>query len=114
MLCCLLPHCNLLFFFNAAGEDGVEGAGPGTELQAEEGDCVDEDGPISPSERGCPPVAKESEEADGTEDDDSNQSPSTPPPSASLRLNPTALRDTGPPDRYGNSPAIRFSFFPLA
>lgn len=82
------------------GEDGVEGTGPGTELQAEEGDCVDEDGPSSPSERGCPPVAKDDDEADGTDDEDSAHSPSTPPPSASMRLNPTGLRDTGPPDRY--------------
>jgi len=63
------------------GEDGVEGSAPGTDLQGEEGDCVDED-------------------AEGTdEEDDEEASPPTPPPSATSRLNPTILRDTGPPDR---------------
>ncbi|KMR05381.1 protein tiptop [Lasius niger] len=86
-------------------EDGVEGSAPGTDLQGEEGDCVDEDGPISPSERGCAPVAKEDEDADGTdEEDDEEASPPTPPPSATSRLNPTILRDTGPPDREPMSP----------
>lgn len=83
-----------------SGEDGVEGSAPGTDLQGEEGDCVDEDGPISPSERGCAPAAKEDEDAEGTdEEDDEEASPPTPPPSATSRLNPTILRDTGPPDR---------------
>ncbi|XP_008545480.1 protein tiptop isoform X2 [Microplitis demolitor] len=86
-------------------EDGIEGSGPGTELQAEEGDCVDEDGPISPTERNCPATAaKEDDEADATDDEDSAASPSTPPPSVSSRLNPIALRDTGPPDREPMSP----------
>ncbi|XP_050452258.1 protein tiptop isoform X1 [Cataglyphis hispanica] len=90
---------------NLTGEDGVEGSAPGTDLQGEEGDCVDEDGPISPSERGCAPVAKEDEDADGTdEEDDEEASPPTPPPSATSRLNPTILRDTGPPDREPMSP----------
>ncbi|GAB1865127.1 Protein tiptop [Camponotus japonicus] len=90
---------------NLTGEDGVEGSAPGTDLQGEEGDCVDEDGPISPSERGCMPAAKEDEDADGTdEEDDEEASPPTPPPSTTSRLNPTILRDTGPPDREPMSP----------
>ncbi|XP_012228086.2 protein tiptop isoform X2 [Linepithema humile] len=90
---------------NLTGEDGVEGSAPGTDLQGEEGDCVDEDGPISPSERGCAPAAKEDEDAEGTdEEDDEEASPPTPPPSATSRLNPTILRDTGPPDREQMSP----------
>ncbi|XP_014480548.1 PREDICTED: protein tiptop [Dinoponera quadriceps] len=90
---------------NLTGEDGVEGSAPGTDLQGEEGDCVDEDGPISPSERGCAPAAKEDEDAEGTdEEDDEEASPPTPPPSATSRLNPTILRDTGPPDREPMSP----------
>ncbi|XP_074103217.1 zinc finger domain-containing protein tiptop isoform X1 [Cotesia typhae] len=90
---------------NVTGEDGIEGSGPGTELQAEDGECVDEDGPISPNERNCPPAAaKEDDEADATDDEDSAPSPSTPPPSVSSRLNPIALRDTGPPDREPMSP----------
>ncbi|KAF7381173.1 hypothetical protein HZH68_016048 [Vespula germanica] len=86
------------------GEDGVEGSGPGTDLQGEEGDCVDEDGPVSPSERGCAPAAKEDEDGEASdEEDDEEASPPTPPPaSASARLNPTILRDTGPPDRLDN------------
>ncbi|KAG5313310.1 TIPT protein, partial [Acromyrmex insinuator] len=90
---------------NLTGEDGVEGSAPGTDLQGEEGDCVDEDGPISPSERGCAPAAKEDEDAEGTdEEDDEEASPPTPPPSATSRLNPTILRDTGPSDREPMSP----------
>ncbi|XP_015605247.1 protein tiptop isoform X2 [Cephus cinctus] len=90
---------------NITGEDGVEGSGPGTELQGEEGDCADEDGPISPSERGCAPVAKEEEDGEATDEEDEEEpSASTPPPSASTRLNPAALRDTGPPDREPMSP----------
>lgn len=91
-------------FICFAGEDGVEGSGPGTDLQGEEGDCVDEDGPVSPSERGCAPAAKEDEDGEASdEEDDEEASPPTPPPaSASARLNPTILRDTGPPDRYSS------------
>ncbi|XP_066596879.1 protein tiptop isoform X2 [Prorops nasuta] len=90
---------------NLTGEDGVEGSGPGTDLQGEEGDCADEDGPISSSERNCAPASKEDEEAEATdEEDDDEASPPTPPPSASARLNPTILRDTGPPDREPMSP----------
>lgn len=82
------------------GEDGVEGSAPGTDLQGEEGDCVEEDGPVSPSERGCASAAKEDEDAEGTDEEDEEEaSPPTPPPSATSRLNPTILRDTGPPDR---------------
>ncbi|KYN16405.1 Protein tiptop, partial [Trachymyrmex cornetzi] len=96
---------NPLFYLFVSGEDGVEGSAPGTDLQGEEGDCVDEDGPISPSERGCAPAAKEDEDAEGTdEEDDEEASPPTPPPSATSRLNPTILRDTGPPDREPMSP----------
>ncbi|XP_034950517.1 protein tiptop isoform X2 [Chelonus insularis] len=90
-------------------EDGIESSGPGTELQADEGECIDEDGPISPSERNCPPVAKEDDEADATDDEDSTPSPSTPPPSVSSRLNPINVRDTGPPDREPMSPSPRCS-----
>lgn len=88
--------------FNIPGDDGIEGAGPGTELQAEEGDCVDEDGSISPSDRGCPPTAKSDENADASDDDDSTPSPSlTSAQSLSAaQLNLTDLRDTRPPDRY--------------
>ncbi|XP_012282821.1 protein tiptop isoform X2 [Orussus abietinus] len=86
-------------------EDGVEGAGPGTDLQGEEGDCADEDGPVSPSERGCVPTAKDDDDGDVTdEEDDDDISPPAPSPSASARLNPVALRDTGPPDREPMSP----------
>ena len=86
--------------FEIAGEDGVEGSGPGADLQAEEGDCVEDDGLISPSERGCTTAAKEEEDGDATdEEDDEDASPPTPPPSATARLNPAILRDTGPPDR---------------
>ncbi|KYM94255.1 Protein tiptop, partial [Cyphomyrmex costatus] len=96
---------NPLFYLFVSGEDGVEGSAPGTDLQGEEGDCVDEDGPISPSERGCAPAAKEDEDGEGTdEEDDEEASPPTPPPSATSRLNPTILRDTGPPDREPMSP----------
>ncbi|XP_015181137.1 PREDICTED: protein tiptop isoform X2 [Polistes dominula] len=91
---------------NLTGEDGVEGSGPGTDLQGEEGDCVDEDGPVSPSERGCAPAAKEDDDGEASdEEDDEEASPATPPStSASARLNPTILRDTGPPDREQMSP----------
>ena len=91
--------------FIVTGEDGAESTGPGTELQGEEGDCVDEDGPISPSERGCSasggPAAKEDEDGEASdEDDEEDATPPNPSPSAiSARLNPVALRDTGPPDR---------------
>lgn len=87
--------------FSVAGEDGVEGSGPGADLQAEEGgDCAEDDGPISPSERGCATVAKEEEDGDATdEEDDEDGSPPAPSPSATARLNPAILRDTGPPDR---------------
>ncbi|XP_044012292.1 protein tiptop isoform X1 [Aphidius gifuensis] len=88
---------------NVTGDDGIEGAGPGTELQAEEGDCVDEDGPISPSDRGCPPTAKDDENADASDDDDSTPSPSAQSLSAA-QLNLTDLRDTRPPDREPMSP----------
>lgn len=99
----------LLYFIT--GEDGIEGSGPGTELQAEEGDCVDEDGPISPSERGCPPAAKDDDDAEATDDEDSITSPSTPPPTSTpLRLNPSVLRDTGPPDRYDYCIHIKYIF----
>lgn len=75
----------------------MEGSAPGTDLQGEEGE---EDGPISPSERGCASAAKEDEDAEGTDEEDEEEaSPPTPPPSATSRLNPTILRDTGPPDR---------------
>lgn len=101
----------MLFIFVIPGEDGIEGSGPGTELQAEDGECVDEDGPISPNERNCPPAAaKEDDEVDATDDEDSAPSPSTPPPSVSSRLNPIALRDTGPLDRYFNFFFICFIF----
>ena len=92
--------------FIVTGEDGAESTGPGTELQGEEGDCVDEDGPISPSERGCSasggPAAKEDEDGEASdEDDEEDATPPNPSPSAiSARLNPVALRDTGPPDRW--------------
>lgn len=90
----------MAFFFCSSGEDGVESSGPGTDLQGEEGDCVDEDGPISPSERGCFPAAKEDEDGEASDEDDEDEvSPPTLSPSASTRLNPVALRDTGPPDR---------------
>lgn len=83
----------------------MEGSGPGTELQGEEGDCADEDGPVSPSERGCgAPAVKEDEEGSPSEEEDEEEpATSTPPPSASpsgsARLNPGGLRDTGPLDR---------------
>lgn len=90
----------LFFIDDVTGEEGVEGTGPGTELQADEEDCVDEDGPISPSERGCPRTVKEDEEEiDCIDDEDEDASPVTPPPSTTSSLNPTTLRDTGPPDR---------------
>ncbi|XP_076285459.1 zinc finger domain-containing protein tiptop isoform X2 [Lasioglossum baleicum] len=88
-------------------EDGVEGSGPGlaADLQGEEGDCAEDDGPISPSERVCAAAAKENEDGDATdEEDDEDATPPTPPPSATARLNPTILRDTGPPDREPMSP----------
>ncbi|XP_011339137.1 protein tiptop isoform X2 [Ooceraea biroi] len=86
-------------------EDGVEGSAPGTDLQGEEGEAVEEDGPISPSERGSASAAKEDEDAEGTDDEDEEEaSPPTPPPSATSRLNPTILRDAGPPDREPMSP----------
>lgn len=78
----------------------MEGTGAGSELQAEDGECVDEDGPISPSDRDCPPEAKDDEEVDGSEEeDDEDALQPAPSPSATSRLNPAALRDTGPPDR---------------
>ncbi|XP_046604533.1 protein tiptop [Neodiprion virginianus] len=95
---------------NLTGGDGVEGSGPGTDLQGEEGDCADEDGPVSPSDRGCGvPANKEDEEGSPSEEDDEDEPPtSTPPPAASpltsTRLNPAGLRDTGPPDRDPMSP----------
>lgn len=82
------------------GEDGVESSGPGTDLQGEEGDCVDEDGPISPNERVGAPAVKEDENGEITdEEDDEGTCPPTPPSSITARLNPAAARDTGPPDR---------------
>lgn len=84
----------------------MEGSGPGTDLQGEEGDCVDEDGPVSPGDRGCAaaPNTKDDEEGSPSEEEDEEEhNTSTPPPSASpltsTRLNTAALRDTGPPDR---------------
>lgn len=95
------------FSRNVSGEDGAESAGPGTELQAEEGDCADEDGPVSPSERGCSntadgsTAAKEDDDGEASDEDDEEEATTAnPSPSAvSARLNPVALRDTGPPDR---------------
>lgn len=106
-----------------AGEDGVESSGPGTDLQLEDGDCADEDGPISP---GCQSkeaatiasatvAGKEneihhqdqaSEEEDEDDDDENNVTPPTNPSPSQIttRLNhPASLRDnTGPQttDRY--------------
>ncbi|XP_016841872.1 protein tiptop isoform X2 [Nasonia vitripennis] len=92
-------------------EDGAESAGPGTELQAEEGDCPDEDGPVSPSERGCSntagsTAAKEDEDGEASDGDDEEEATTanTSPSAVSSRLNPVALRDTGPPDREPMSP----------
>ncbi|XP_051157075.1 protein tiptop isoform X1 [Leptopilina boulardi] len=90
---------------NITGEDGVESSGPGTDLQGEEGDCVDEDGPISPNERVGAPAVKEDENGEITdEEDDEGTCPPTPPSSITARLNPAAARDTGPPDREPMSP----------
>ena len=87
-------------FLFVLGEDGVESSGPRTDLQGEEGDCVDEDGPVSPSDRVGVPAAKEDVNGELTdEEDDEGTSPPTPPPSITARLNPAAVRDTGPPDR---------------
>lgn len=89
-LCCLFVK----------GEDGVESTGPGTELQGEEGDCVDEDGPISPSERGCSSAAKDDDDGEVSDDDDDEEpTRSTPTLPTTARLNPAILSDTGPPDR---------------
>lgn len=95
------PDRTELCSFSVAGEDGVEGSGPGADLQGEEGgDCAEDDGPISPSERGCATAAKEEEDGDATdEEDDEDGSPPAPSPSATARLNPAILRDSGPPDR---------------
>lgn len=78
----------------------MESSGPGTDLQGEEGDCMDEDGPISPNERVGAPAAKEDENGEvSDEEDDERNCPLTSPSSITARLNPAAIRDTGPPDR---------------
>lgn len=79
----------------------MEGGAPGTDLQGEEGDCADEDSPTSPSGRTAAAggtTSKEDDEADGTDDETSASTP-PPLPSVATRLNPTVLRDAGPPDR---------------
>ncbi|XP_043469038.1 protein tiptop-like isoform X2 [Leptopilina heterotoma] len=86
-------------------EDGVESSGPGTDLQGEEGDCMDEDGPNSPNERVGAPAVKEDENGEvSDEEDDERNCPLTSPSSITARLNPAAIRDTGPPDREPMSP----------
>lgn len=83
----------------------MESSGPGTDLQGEEGDCMDEDGPISPNERVGAPAAKEDENGEvSDEEDDERNCPLTSPSSITARLNPAAIRDTGPPDREPMSP----------
>lgn len=81
------------------GEDGVEGSGPGTDLQGEDGDCADEDGPVSPGERVGGPAAKEDEDGEASDEDDDEDQSTPINPASPARLNPVALRDTGPPDR---------------
>ncbi|KAJ8676544.1 hypothetical protein QAD02_012331 [Eretmocerus hayati] len=98
-----------MLFFVIAGEDGVESSGPGTELQGEEGDCCDEDGPVSPGETGCStgPVTKDDEDGEASdEDDEEDNAPlNHPSPSAiSARLSSVALRDQAQPDRESMSP----------
>ena len=88
-----------------SGEDGAESTGPSTDLQGEEGDCVDEDGPISPGDRGCDAnlVTKEDEDNEGSDNADDDEEESAQPLNASPtaisnRLNPLSLRDA-PSDR---------------
>ncbi|XP_011503874.1 PREDICTED: protein tiptop, partial [Ceratosolen solmsi marchali] len=82
-------------------EDGVESSGSGTNLQGELGDCVDEDGPISPSERSCGGgiAVKEDEDGEGSDDEEDGITLNPSTSTISTRLNPVVLRDTGPPDR---------------
>ena len=87
----------------------MESSGPGSELlQSEEGDCLDEDGPISsPSERACGPPAKEHEDIEASDDDndeqETNLSQTTTDDanatSNTIRLNPVPLRDITNPNR---------------
>lgn len=62
---------------------------------------MDEDGPVSPTEQGCSisnPKAKEDEDGEASDEDDEEDANTT-NPSPTVRLNPVAIKDNGPPDR---------------